>query len=233
MKTQLHLILPAELLAGLVPFRSGAQAPAGWRDDLVDHLVGTWKMEGQIMGRDSHHEVEAAWMLNHQFLRIQEKTGPDAPDSEKWYEAIWFLGYDPVSERYLLHLLDVFGGRFSETLGYGTRDGNAIRFVFEYPDGPFRSSDQWSPEKDTWQRLMTQKGGGRKVEEFWRPEAHPPATVTGSAGSILATRPRSAAALFCGCPMSALIEPLAGGLLVERDEAKKLSFSNCPVAGGC
>jgi hypothetical protein len=45
--------------------------------------------------------------------------------------------------------------RFSETLGYGVRDGNAIRFVFEYPDGPFRTTYQWSPEKDTWQWLMT------------------------------------------------------------------------------
>ena len=53
------------------------------------------------------------------FLRIQESTSTDAPTSEKRYEAIWFLGYDPVSEKYVLHLFDVFGARFSETLGYG------------------------------------------------------------------------------------------------------------------
>jgi hypothetical protein len=45
------------------------------------------------------------------------------------------MGYDTTSERYVLHLLDIFGARYSETLGFGTRDGKAIRFVFEYPDG--------------------------------------------------------------------------------------------------
>ena len=80
--------------------------------------------------------------------------------------AIWFLGYDPVSERYVLHLLDVFGGRFSETLGYGKRESNAIRFVFEYPDGPFHTTYQWSPEKDTWQWLMMQKDKDGKWTNF-------------------------------------------------------------------
>jgi len=105
-----------------------AQPPAEWHDDLVDHMAGHWKLIGQVMGRDAHHEVQADWQLNHQFLRIKEETAADAPPAEHKYEAIWFLGYDPVSERYVLHLLDVFGTRYSETLGFGTRDGNAIRF---------------------------------------------------------------------------------------------------------
>ncbi len=57
----------------------------------------------------------------------------------------------------MLHLLDGFGARYSETLGYGTRDGKAILFVFEYPEGPFHTTFRWSPEKDTWQWEMEQK----------------------------------------------------------------------------
>lgn len=166
MKMSLCLLLVIVLVtaAGLVPL--SAQDPGAWHDDLVEHLVGTWKLEGQIMGRDAHHQVEAEWVLNHQFLRIHEKTQSGAPGSEKRYDAIWFLGYDPVSERYVLHLLDIFGGRFSETLGYGVRDGNAIHFVFEYPDGPFHTTFQWAPEKDTWQWLMTQKNKDAKWSSF-------------------------------------------------------------------
>jgi hypothetical protein len=44
-----------------------------------------------------------------------------------------------MSERYVAHWIDVFGGRFSETLGYGKRAGDEIDFIFEYPDGPFVS----------------------------------------------------------------------------------------------
>ncbi len=118
------------------------------------------------MGRAAHHEVTAEWVLNHQFLRIHENTSVSAPSSESRYEAIWFLGYDAVSERYVLHLMDVFGARYSETLGYGTRDGNAIRFVFEYPDGPFHTTYRWSAEDDTWQWLLEQKDKAGKWTVF-------------------------------------------------------------------
>ncbi len=165
MKASSLLLVFIALLIVMVPVRSGAQA-AEWRDDLVDRMTGDWKLEGQVMGRDAHHEVQAEWVLNHQFLRIHERTDASAPGSEHRYEATWFLGYDPVSERYVLHLLDVFGARFSETLGYGTRDGNAIRFVFEYPDGPFHTTYRWSPGKDTWQWLMEQKNKDGKWTNF-------------------------------------------------------------------
>ena len=140
----------------LLPVPSSAQAPAEWRD-LVDHMAGTWKMEGQVMGNAAHHHVQADWVLNRQFLHIEEKTSAAAPDSERRYEAIWFLGYDSVSERYVMHLMDGFGARFSETLGYGIRLGNQIRFVFEYPDGPFHTIWRWKPENDSWEWSMEQK----------------------------------------------------------------------------
>ena len=145
---------------------AGAQTSTEWRDDLAGHLAGKWELEGPIGSQTAHHEVQAEWVLNHQFLRIYEKTSSGAPASERRYEAMWFLGYDPVSERYVLHLMDLFGGRFSETLGYGTRDGNTIRFVFEYPDGPFHTTYRWTPEKDSWQWLMEQKDKDGKWVNF-------------------------------------------------------------------
>jgi Protein of unknown function (DUF1579) len=159
---------PCLTLAALLLLQvcSVAQAPTEWQDRLVDRMAGTWKMEGQVMGQEAHHEVRAEWVLNHQFLRIHEKTAPSAPNAERPYEAIWFLGYDPVSERYVLHLMDVFGTRYSETLGYGTRDGKQIRFVFEYPDGPFHTTYQWNAEKNTWHWLMEQKDKNGKWTPF-------------------------------------------------------------------
>jgi hypothetical protein len=145
---------------------SPSQTPAGWHDDLADHLTGDWKLEGPVMGHIGHHDVQAEWVLNRQFLRIHEKTSANAPPDEHPYEATWFLGYDPVSERYVLHLMDVFGARFSETLGYGTREGNAINFVFEYPDGPFHTTFRWSPETKSWQWLMEQKNKEGKWTQF-------------------------------------------------------------------
>jgi len=166
MKILLPIVLLIALPAVLLSSPSLAQTPAEWRDSLADHLGGTWKVDGQIMGHDAHHEINAEWVLNHQFIRIHEKTAAAAPASEHRYEAIWFLGYDAVSERYVLHLLDIFGGRFSETLGYGTRNGNEIRFVFEYPDGPFHTTFRWSSENMAWQWLLEQKDKDGKWASF-------------------------------------------------------------------
>lgn len=163
MKTALLLAVTGILL---FPSSVAAQTQASWNDDLVDHMAGTWKLEGQLVGQEAHHEVHAEWVLNHQFFRMEEKTAASAPATEQRYQAFWFLGYDPVSERYVLHLMDVFGARYSETLGYGTRDGNQIRFVFEYPDGPFHTVFRWNPEKDSWEWLLDQKDKSGKWAPF-------------------------------------------------------------------
>jgi hypothetical protein len=139
-----------------------AQAPG----DLVNNLEGSWKLEGKVGSNDAHHDVRADWVLNHQFLRIEEKTSADAPAAERRYDAIWYLGYDPISERYVLHLMDTFGARFSETLGYGTRDGNQIKFVFEYPDGPFHNTYHWNAGEKSWQWSMEQKNKDGKWVPF-------------------------------------------------------------------
>lgn len=146
------------LLAMLLLCRAAApQAPAEWRDDLVERLAGTWSVTGKIAGRSAHHDVRAEWVLNHQFLQIEERTSASAPRDERRYDAVWFLGHDLVESRYVLHLMDIFGGRYSETIGRGTREGNEIHFVFEYPDGPFRSAYRWDSQNGTWQWLMEQK----------------------------------------------------------------------------
>jgi len=157
------ILLPFALT---IPSAAQLPGPPEWHDGLVDHMVGTWTIEGNVMGAPAHHTVTAEWVLNHQFLRIYEKTSPDAPSSEKRYEAIWFIGYDDVSEKYVEHLMDIFGARFSESLGYGTRDGDSIRFVYEYPDGPFRTTYRWNPQQGSWQWLMEEKDKNGKWITF-------------------------------------------------------------------
>ena len=143
-----------------------AQTPPEWHDELIENLAGAWKLEGNVMGKPAHHDVQAEWVLNHQFLCIREKTSANAPANERRYDSIWYLGYDPVSERYVLHLMDTFGARFSETLGYGIRDGNQIKFVFEYPDGPFHNTYRWNPAEKSWEWLMQQKDKNGKWTPF-------------------------------------------------------------------
>lgn len=151
------LLLPSPLIG---------QAAPEWHDNLVDHMAGQWSMEGRVLGREAHHQVQADWILNHQFLRIHEETSATAPAGEHRYEAFWFLGYDSIRQQYVLHLMDVYGARYSETLGYGTRTGDELRFVFDYPDGPFRTTYKWDSAIGTWQWIMKQKGKDGKWTPF-------------------------------------------------------------------
>jgi hypothetical protein len=128
-----------------------------FQDALLDNLKGAWKLSGKIMGRVADHTVEAEWVLNHQFLRIEERDNTPATGASVPYEAMIMIGYDNASERYVAHWTDVYGGRFSETLGYGTRAENEIRFLFEYPDGPFHTTFRWKPDEKQWEWLMQTK----------------------------------------------------------------------------
>lgn len=123
------------------------------KDELLDKLAGNWKSTGKIGNRVVGYQIKADWTLQHQFLEVHMTDAASPPA----YEARVFIGYDNTSERYVAHWIDVFGGRWSETLGYGTRSGNAIRFVFEYPDGPFHTTFTWAAETGTWKMMMQQK----------------------------------------------------------------------------
>ncbi len=136
------------------------------QDQLLDKMVGHWTLTGTIAGRPAHHTVDAQWILDHQFLQFHELGAVDPKTGKREYEVLPTIGYDDTSERYVAHWLDVFGGRFSETLGYGTRKGDEILFVFEYPDGPFHTSFRWDGAKNQWRWQMKQKSRGGKWTPF-------------------------------------------------------------------
>jgi hypothetical protein len=132
------------------------------RDDFLNNLAGDWKLTRKMHGQMSQSTVHAEWVLNHQFLflHMREMSTPSQ------YEAMIYIGYDQASERYVAHWIDIFGGRVSETLGYGTRAGNTIKLRFEYPEGPFNNTLTWRPETTSWTSFMEQKDKGGKWAVF-------------------------------------------------------------------
>ena len=126
------------------------------QDSLLDRLVGKWMVERTMHSRTTSSDLKAEWVLNHQFLLLHYGS-PHASGDTTAYEAMVFIGYDNTSARYVAHWIDVFGGRFSETLGYGVREGNGVHFVFEYPDGPFHNTFTFDSVKGSWTSLMRTK----------------------------------------------------------------------------
>ena len=135
-----------------------------FQDRLLEGLVGKWSVTGKAAGQQIEQYCEADWVLNHQFLRVhfidlaarkRDVRGIPGPAE---YEAMVFIGFDNMSERYVVHWIDIFGGRFSETLGYGTLEGqDSIRFVFEGPMGPLHNTFTWNSKDLTWSIVIRQK----------------------------------------------------------------------------
>jgi hypothetical protein len=122
-------------------------------DDLLDRLVGRWEMTGTVHGRPSKQTFEAAWVLNHQFLRIHEKSVENVAGTTVPFEAFLFIGYDKSSKRYVLHSMNVFGAGRAGELVYGDRTGNELTFT-ESQDGKHgRARFIWQPETATWHYL--------------------------------------------------------------------------------
>lgn len=159
-------LLLASLLLPLSTISQELDGPTHiFRDTLLDNMAGTWNLTGKILGRTADHVVQGEWVLNHQFFRIHEKDQNTTANVTVPYEAMVMIGYDNASDRYVVHWTDVYGGRFSETLGYGTQVSNEIRLVFEYPDGPFHTTFRWLPEAHRWQwRMQSRDKTGKWVD---------------------------------------------------------------------
>jgi hypothetical protein len=102
------LILPILLIASLAAAQGGDSL--SFHDDLLDHLTGKWAVAGTVHGKPSKQTLEAEWVLNHQFLRVYEKSVENVAAMKVPYEGVFFIGYDDSSNRYVAHLMNVFGG---------------------------------------------------------------------------------------------------------------------------
>lgn len=132
-----------------------------FEDILLENLQGRWIGKGQVGGDAVTYAFDITWELNHQFLQLAFTDVSQPPQ----YVAKVFIGYDCVLHKYVMHWLDNFGGRFSETLAYGEKSGHAIAFHFAYPDGPFTNTLTYDPVKDSWNMKMIyqNKQGGWDV----------------------------------------------------------------------
>ena len=139
------------------------------KDSLLEQLAGHWQISRVMGGKSSGSTVEAAWVLNHQFMQVHYVPDRSSPQP---YEAIVYIGYDNMSERYVVHWLDIFGGRVSETMGFGKRTPNGMEFTFEYPDGPFTNTFRYDRSTRMWNLLLRQKNARGEWTTFateeWR-----------------------------------------------------------------
>ncbi len=89
MKTVLSIfILIATASLPVFAQQSVAQEP------LLDHLTGNWILQGTIAGRETTHDVDAEWVLGHEYVRLHETSREKKAQGQAAYEAIIFIEWD-------------------------------------------------------------------------------------------------------------------------------------------
>ena len=132
-------------------------------DDLLNRLVGRWSLEGKMGNSALHQEVVAEWVLDGLMLqmrfspvRIGEGGNPD-------YHAIYLIGRDQKTDKYVLHLFDTFGVSSHPVPGIGERRSNTLSFRFDYDSGPWFNTFHWEPSAGTWKNRITHREGGKEL----------------------------------------------------------------------
>ena len=158
---------PLFIALPLLALTMSAQSPtpsdgrdAKFEDPLLDKLVGNWRVVRKFGdGRTAENTVRVGWVLNHQFLELHYLDVATPPQ----YEAMAFVGFDHKMSRYVMHWLDVFGGRASGVIAYGTLDeaAHSIYFTFNNPDGSqLMNAYAFDPATKNWTSVMRQKSKG-------------------------------------------------------------------------
>lgn len=141
-----------------------------FHDDLLDHLVGKWDVSATVHGEKFTLDREAEWVMNHQYLRIYEKSRQVVSWLKIPFERTIFIGYNHRSKRYIVYELTVHGGDSPiepEGFTYGTRTGNELKTVITNgSDLVIHQSFTWEPASGLW------RFQGRRVIDGKEQEPH-------------------------------------------------------------
>src|SRR5882724_6505554 len=120
------------LVTTVIPFLTFSQnvkdtTDQRFHDDLLDHLVGRWNVTGVVYGTQAKLIFQAEWILNHQFLRVYEKSEGNIPGTNFPFETFLFIGYDNYTKRYIPQLVSMWGGTCSQNTTNAYRTGNEFK----------------------------------------------------------------------------------------------------------
>lgn len=144
------------------------QAPVS--SPLLDHLAGRWQMQGTVGKQAVTHDLDAAWVLQHHYLRFHEVSREKNDKGEPQYEATVFIGWNEKTKQYACVWLDVYGGLTSESIGLVTPKENEMAFVFadEHGEITFTNTFTYDSKTNTWDNRLDNvvKGSAKPFARF-------------------------------------------------------------------
>lgn len=96
---------------------------------LLNHLTGVWSLRGTIAGKPTIHDVQAGWVLNHEYVQLQEISRETNASGNPAYEAIVYIGWDAKAEQFVCLWLDSTSGDGLSSGIIAVQNRPGIRFL--------------------------------------------------------------------------------------------------------
>jgi hypothetical protein len=167
---KLFLLILVIYSAGSVAAQNIKDSADGrFHDDLLDHLVGTWKVNAVAHDFHSTAIINVEWVLNHQFLFLHFMGIDTIPWWHMPMEYQEFIGYNHAKKRYNFHGMSIEGDTdTSEGFGYAYRNGNEFKIVAKMnADTSLIQRLTWQPTSRTWSVKSTGVFNGKEDPEVF------------------------------------------------------------------
>ena len=134
----------------------GISAEPRTPQDLLNRLVGDWVLEGVIAGETSTHDVNAAWVLQHNYVRITEVSRERDAAGRPQYEAVIYVGWLDGADRMVCYWFDNTEVATPGVTCSAAQAGDTIPFEFRDVQGGliFFNTFTYDRNADTWQWNM-------------------------------------------------------------------------------
>ena len=154
------IAIAALICSSLALGQTHPQSPA----DLLNQLEGNWVLRGKIAGRPTVHDVQAHWILHHEYLQIHEVSRDKDSQGSPAYEAEILVSWEPKTNQYACLWLDsTAGGALTSQVTCRAKPAvNAIPFVFAIsPADSIHTTFTYNEGADTWQWLIDNVTNGK------------------------------------------------------------------------
>jgi hypothetical protein len=128
-------------------------ADGRFHDELLNRLVGEWNVTAIAHGSMFTSDIDAKWILNHQFFHIHLKSHEVIPWWHVQMEYEEFIGYNHINKRYVVHGMSIEGNDYdpSEGFCYAYRSGSEFKTVAKFgSDSLIVQRFTWEPAPGTW-----------------------------------------------------------------------------------
>jgi len=130
---------------------------------LMERLVGDWVLTGTIGGENVVHDVDARWVLQGNYVRLNEVSRERDQSGKAAYEAIIYVGWLDSAQHFVCIWLDNTAVAAPGVTCVAAASQDALEFEFRDAQGSLMIATTFAyhPQSDSWDWRIDNIENGR------------------------------------------------------------------------